>query len=137
MKHSYDVGVSPRCWAKSGSWVWPFWQHRWRSRTGSSSTVDVDHDLVTEFGHDDSIDEDRDQLGISNFESVGHYGYQIGPIVESGIEEEDDDEDSIAMEDSAMEDGDKEDNTAGETIFGWKLVTFAPLHCVCVLLLQK
>ena len=74
--------------------------------------------LLTEFGHDDSIDVDRDQLGISNFESVGHYGYQIGPIVESGIEEEDDDEDSIAMEDSAMEDGDKEDNTAGETIFG-------------------
>ena len=73
------------------------------------------HPLVTELGHDGSIDVDRDQLGISNFESVGHYGYQIGPIVESGIEEEDDDEDSIAMEDSAIEDGDKDDNTAGKT----------------------
>ena len=36
--------------------------------------LDVDHNLLTEFGHDDSIEVDRDQLGISNFESVGHYG---------------------------------------------------------------
>ena len=58
----------------------------------------------------------------------------IGPIVESVIEEEDDDEDSIAMENSAMEDGDKDDNTAGETDsdpFWMKTCYICSLTCVC------
>ena len=44
---------------------------------------EVDHDLVTESGPGDSMVVDRDQLGIFNFDSVGQYGYPIGPIVEA------------------------------------------------------
>ena len=70
---------------------------------------DVDHYLVTESSPDDSIDVNCHQLGIFNFDSVGQCGYPIGPIAESGIEDDDDDADS------AMEYGDEEEVTAGET----------------------
>ena len=49
------------------------------------------------------MDVDRDQLGIFNFDSVGQYGYPIGPIVEAAIEDD--------IEDSPMEDDDEEDVT--------------------------
>ena len=70
---------------------------------------DVDHYLVTESSPDNSIDVNCHQLGIFNFDSVGQCGYPIGPIAESVIEDDDDDADS------AMEDGDEEEVTAGET----------------------
>ena len=67
------------------------------------SVEEVDHDLVTESGPDDIMDVDRDQLGIFNYDSVGQYGFPIGPIVEAAIEDDD--------EDSPMEDGDEDDVT--------------------------
>ena len=70
---------------------------------------DVDHYLVTESSPDNSIDVNCHQLEIFNFDSVGQCGYPIGPIAESVIEDDDDDADP------AMEDGDEEDVTAGET----------------------
>ena len=70
---------------------------------------DVDHYLVTESSPDDSIDVNCHQLEIFNFDSVGQCGYPIGPIAESVIEDDDDDADS------AMEYGDEEEVTAGET----------------------
>ena len=71
------------------------------------SVEEVDHDLVTETGPDDIMGVDRDQLGIFNYDSVGQYGYPIGPIVEAAIEDDD--------EDSPMEDDYEDDVTGVET----------------------
>ena len=53
----------------------------------------------------------------------------IGPIVESVIEEEN--EDSIAMEDSAMEDGDKNDKTDSDPFWMKTCYICSLTLCVC------
>ena len=92
------------------------------------SVEEVDHDLVTESVPDDIMDVDRDQLGIFNFDSVGQYGYPIGPIVEAAIEDDD--------EDSPMEDDDEDDVTEVETNsdqFWMKTCVICSLTlCVCL-----
>ena len=87
---------------------------------------EVDHDLVPESGPDYVMDVDRDQLGIFNYDSVGQYGYPIGPIVEAAIEDD---------EDSPMEDDDEEDVDEVETNsdpFWMKTCVICSLTlCVC------
>ena len=92
------------------------------------SVEEVDHDLVTESGPDYIMDVDRDQLGIFNYDSVGQYGYPIGPIVEAAMEDDD--------EYSPMEDDDEEDVTEVETNsdpFWMKTCVICSLTlCVCL-----